>query len=214
MAILDLFSLLPGKEKLGLAALALLAIVLAVCAGVWAGYSRGFKAADNAGRAALFAERLDRAEEAVQRALQVARLEAEARARVEEADARNTELENKYLAAERDFAAKRAALTRRINEVSARARSDCRGLSAEWVREYNLALAGTDGGPLPENAGGPLPGDSAGRLPAALPRLSPGSSLTDPADILAHARDYGGQCRRYAGQVRGWQETYRAWRAQ
>lgn len=65
---------------------------------------------------------------------------------------------------------------------------------------------------LSGNARADASADASGAVSASLPRLSSGSSLTSPADILAHARDYGGQCRRYARQAAGWQDTHDAWK--
>ena len=212
--MLDLLSLLSVKDKLGLAALLLLALAVTAGSAAWAGYSHGYETALDKGHADLLAEQLNRAEEAVDRALLVARLEAQARTRLERAMEHATQLEGKLDAAEKARVAERSDLTRRIDEISARARVDCRGLYAEWVLEYNLALAGAGGEPLPGNAGAGLAAGPGRGVPRAVPRVSSRSPLTDPADVLAHARDYGAQCRRYAQQVQGWQETDRAWKAQ
>ena len=106
----------------------------------------------------------------------------------------------------------RAALVRerrsfdaRLNAVSLAAARECRGLTAEWVRLYNVALglgaagsgAGTDGKDTGA-AGTHAPPGEAGPVDAGVRR----DALATPEDILAHARDYGGYCQSLEAQIR------------
>lgn len=174
------------------------------------GYGHGFSVAKAKGAAALEAERADREREESKRALAVAGAEKTAREKLENAMHHAQDLEQRLLQAESAHAKERAEFNRRISNVAKIADATCTSLPVEWVREYNAAL-GTSDSPVPINAcSAPVDGRSGSLLPP-VSGLLPGQSLTSPADILAHARDYGTQCQRLKRQVLGWQETYHTW---
>ena len=132
-----------------------------------------------------------RAEEEKARAEAVAAAERRAHEALVAATARGEKLAPKT--AELD--AERASVNRRIRDVSEKARRDCAGLPAGWVRLYNEALYGSY-----HSAGneGSAPGgayDAPGSAGAAGARVQP-DTLATPEDVLAHVRDYGGYCRK------------------
>lgn len=190
----------------------IISLALAVLGLLWGLYSFGYERAEAIGSAALAAERLDRARTDEARALALARAEAAARQKVQEAQARADAYEQDYLAAQAALAREGANFEKRIKNAVQAALLNCAGLPPEWVLEYNKALTGTGAAPMPQDAGAPLPPDSPGAVAATGPGLS-GGPLADPADILRHARDYGQACQRYRLQVEGWQRSYKNWQA-
>lgn len=209
----ELLSIIPLPWKLAGIAVLVFCIGGAGLFGAWKGYGFGYEKAQALGNAALAREQADREQENIARALAVAEAERFAREKLESAASRADELERRLVSAETAHARERAALTRRIDHAAQAAASTCSGLPAEWVREYNAALGAGDIA-MPGYAGIPLIAGKDGTASGAVSGVSRGQSLTvlvSPADILAHARDYGAMCQRYARQVNGWQETYDSW---
>lgn len=184
----------------------LLASVFA--AGAWKGYAFGFDVAKARGDAVLHKERSDRAEEKAAYAQAIATAEREARERYERAEKHAASMEQEFKAAAKRHAVERAALTKRIADVSNQAASTCAGLPLEWVREFVFALTGSAGGT--HHAGGVVSSGAGGTVSGSVSGVLYGSALTTPADMLAFARDYGGMCQRYARQVSGWQARHAA----
>ena len=206
----ELLSLIPLPWKLAGFAVLVFCIGGAGIFGAWKGYGFGYEKAKALGDAALAREQADREQENTARALAVAEAERLAREKLKNASLRANDLERQLLAAETAYAKERAALTRRINNAAQAAASTCTGLPAEWVREYNAAL-GAGSVSVSGYAGIPLVAGKAGTVSGAVSGVSHGQSLVTPADILAHARDYGAMCQRLSRQVNGWQETYDSW---
>lgn len=207
----SLLALIPWPWRIaGIAAL-LLVVGMAAGAGVWRGYQKGYAAAKIKGEAALAEEKRDRAEENAARALAVARAEEKARRDLESAVKASAAIEANLLNVTATLAAERNTVNKRIADAAKAAAATCSGLPADWVRAYNDALLG------PDSSAGSQKADSAGAQGPArssagtVPRLPQGQSLTSPADILAHARDYGNWCRRNTAQLNGWINLSEGW---
>ena len=173
---------------------AVLVCVVIYGAGVW----RGLDVVTEEYEARIAAMNAARAEEEKARAEAVAAAERRAHEALVAATARGEKLAPKT--AELD--AERASVNRRIRDVSEKARRDCAGLPAGWVRLYNEALYGSY-----HSAGneGSAPGgayDAPGSAGAAGARVQP-DTLATPEDVLAHVRDYGGYCRKLEAGYRG-----------
>lgn len=196
----DILSLIPKSWLVSAGAALLLVIVIVGGACAWQGYEAGFDKARAEGAASLAAERRDRAEENAARALAVADAERAARVKLEQAVARSTLLDRELRATRDQLAAERKRFNQRIANAAQAAAATCTGLPAEWVRLYNDELG--SGGEPPDASGLPsLSVGASGASPGAVSRVSPDASLTTPADILAHARDYGGYCRDMKAQL-------------
>ena len=172
---------------------AVLVCVVIYGAGVW----RGLDVVTEEYEAKIAVMNAVRAEEERARAEAVAAAERQAHEALVAATARGEKLARELATKTAELDAERASVNRRIRDVSEKARRDCAGLPAGWVRLYNEALglaAGAGSGPGSESA------DPAGT--AAPPgQTGPagtgvrGDALATPEDVLAHARDYGGYCR-------------------
>ena len=170
---------------------AVLVCVVIYGAGVWRGLEGG-RDLSAAKTAAMNAGRAD-AERAGAEA--VAAAERQAHEALVAATARGEKLARELATKTAELDAERASVNRRIRDVSEKARRDCAGLPAGWVRLYNEALYGSY-----HSAGneGSAPGgayDAPGSAGAAGARVQP-DTLATPEDVLAHVRDYGGYCRK------------------
>ena len=137
----------------------------------------------------------DWAEREKARAEAVAVAERQSRERLAAATALGEKLASELAAKNAELDAERASVNRRIRDVSEKARRDCAGLPAGWVRLYNEALYGSYHSARNE---GSAPGgayDAPGSAGAAGARVQP-DTLATPEDVLAHVRDYGGYCRK------------------
>ena len=170
---------------------AVLVCVVIYGAGVW----RGLDVVTEEYEARIAAMNAARAEEERARAEAVAAAEKNARERLAAETARGEKFARELAAKTAELDVERASVNRRIRDVSEKARRDCAGLSAGWVRLYNEALYGSG-----HSAGneGSAPGgahDAPGSAGAAGARVQP-DALATPEDVLAHVRDYGGYCRK------------------
>ena len=204
-------SLVPWSWRI--AGISVLLLLLAAAAGIgaFAGYGEGYAKANALGAAALAAEKEDRQKEDTARALAVAQAEKTAREKLQQAVAKADELETRLITAQTTLATERASINKRIADAAKNTAATCAGLSADWVRTYNDALLGPGGQPGDQEAHPTLAQGAAKQSAGAVPRLSPGKSLTSPADILAHARDYGQWCRRNTSQLNGWIDLSEGW---
>ena len=145
-----------------------------------------------------------RAEEERARAEAVAAAERQAHEALVAATARGEKLARELAAKTAELDAERASVNRRIRDVSEKARRDCAGLPAGWVRLYNEAL-GLAGSYYSAGNEGSAPGGaddapgSAGTAHAGVRQ----DALATPEDVLAHVRDYGGYCRKLEAGYRG-----------
>jgi hypothetical protein len=193
-------SLLTGgtvkKVIVGLACGLLLALAVAVLA--WKCWHAGYNAADLKRRAEV-AE----LQGAHSRALAAA--ESEAHRALAAATARGNALEAEYLAARKTINRQSRELTReRIANASRPvvAADGALRVGPEWVRAYNEAIGagpGDGGHALPGTAPGPA--GAAGTAQAADAGILRGGGTVTPADILAHARDYGQRNRAMEAQL-------------
>lgn len=197
---LSIVSGLGSKWKwiaIGLGAVVLIGLLTGVAA--WKGYHAGFDRADAERRAEV-------AEIHAHHAEAIAAAERIARARLEAETARAAVIEREYLDAAQTIAAQRRAITReRIRHASldvAAVGGAC-AFGPDWVRLYNEALGCDSGHALP--AAAPGAADEAGAADAPDAGVfRGGAAVTDdvtPADILAHARDYGARCRALETQL-------------
>lgn len=178
--------------------LALLGCLVCGAAGAGVGYGFGFRQADALGAARLKGLRATHAEQALA-------AEQQARVALQQQVTRANEAERLLLADQAAHTQQVAALEGRIAHVTAQYR---RALdqapepaphcvfTVGWLRDYNTALG------VPGAATGPV----AGRHGTA-PFAAAGAdaelleSGVTPADILAHAQDYGRWARGLASQV-------------
>ena len=170
---------------------AVLVCVVIYGAGVW----RGLDVVTEEYEAKIAVMNAVRAEEERARAEAVAAAERQAHEALVAATARGEKLARELATKTAELDAERASVNRRIRDVSEKARRDCAGLPAGWVRLYNEALYGSY-----HSAGneGSAPGgayDAPGSAGAAGARVQP-DTLATPEDVLAHVRDYGGYCRK------------------
>ena len=168
-----------------------------------AGYVQGDHVTSLAYEARIASIYAAHAEQERARAEAVAAAEKNARERLATEAERGNKLAGELLSKTQQLDAERASVNRRIRDVSEKARRDCAGLSAGWVRLYNEALGLGSG----HNAGneGSAPGgahDAPGPPGAAGARVQP-DALATPEDVLAHVRDYGGYCRKLEAGYRG-----------
>jgi hypothetical protein len=184
---------------LALGAGVLLLTVLLCGLAAWKGYRAGFDRADADRRAEV-------AEIHAHHAEALAGAERIARERLDAETIRAAVIEREYLAATQTIAAQRRAITReRIRHASldvAAVGGAC-AFGPDWVRLYNEALGCDRGHALPAAASGAAGQAGAADAPDA-GVLRGGAAVTDgvtPADILAHARDYGARCRALAAQL-------------
>ncbi|WP_279029335.1 hypothetical protein [Bilophila wadsworthia] len=180
-----------------------LALLLAGLLAAWWGYAAGAHHTSERYEAELAAINAAHAEQERARAEAVAAAEKNARERLATEAERGNKLAGELLSKTQQLDAERASVNRRIRDVSEKARRDCAGLSAGWVRLYNEALGLGSG----HNAGneGSAPGgahDAPGPPGAAGARVQP-DALATPEDVLAHVRDYGGYCRKLEAGYRG-----------
>lgn len=164
-----------------------------------AGYVHGTDTAEEEGKARIAVLQAAWAEQERARAEAAAAAEKNARERLAAETVRGENLARELAAKTAELDAERASVNRRIRDVSEKARRDCSGLPAEWVRLYNEALGLAEPG-TGHSAGSKKPGavrsaDTADAAGAAFSGVQP-DALTTPEDILAHIRDYGGYCRR------------------
>ena len=182
---------------------AVLVCVVIYGAGVW----RGLDVVTEEYEAKIAAMNATRAEEERARAEAVAAAEKNARERLAAETARGEKFARELAVKTAELDAERASVNRRIRDVSEKARRDCAGLPAGWVRLYNEALYGSY-----HSAGneGSAPGgthDAPGSAGAAGARVQP-DALATPEDVLAHVRDYGLYCRRLEAGYRALTTLY------
>lgn len=141
------------------------------------------------------------AEQERARAEAVAAAERRAHEALVAATARGEKLARELAAKTAELDAERASVNRRIRDVSEKARRDCAGLPAGWVRLYNEALGLAPAAPEASApaAGIGAPAGSASATGAGV--RSGASVMVSPEDLLAHARDYGGYCRNLRAQA-------------
>ena len=172
------------------------AIPLIVCLLAFlAGYARGDYVTSRVYEARVASINAAHAEQERARAEAVAAAERRAHEALVAATARGEKLARELAAKTAELDAERASVNRRIRDVSEKARRDCAGLPAGWVRLYNEALYGSYHGAGNE---GSAPGgahDAPGPPGAAGARVQP-DALATPEDVLAHVRDYGLYCRK------------------
>lgn len=196
----SVLSLLPKSWLFACGGILLLALVAVGGFCAWQGYGAGFERAEALGQASLAAEKQDRAEENVARALAVAKAEREARQKYEEQVARNAALDSQLAEAKSVLVAERKRFNQRIADAAIAAANTCAGLPAEWVRLYNEAYGagGVDGieGGVPGGAS-----QTSGASSGSGSRLSQPEPLTSPADILSHARDMGQEYQELKAQL-------------
>ena len=125
-------------------------VALALVAGMafLAGYGRGADDARQECEARIAVMEKDRARQEQARAEAMAAAEKSARERLAAAIARGDRLALEVAQKTKELDAERASVNRRLAHVAETARRDCAGLTADWVRLYNqaLALAGTGTG--------------------------------------------------------------------
>jgi hypothetical protein len=175
-----------------------LLLAAALAFGAWKCWHAGYHAADQKRRAEV-AE----LQGAHSRALAAA--ESEARRALAAATARGNALEAEYLAARKTINRQAQELTRKRIANASRPVVTADGalrVGPEWVRAYNEAIGagpGDGGHPLPATAPGAA--GAAGAAPPADAGVLRGDGTVTPADILAHARDYGQRNRAMAAQL-------------
>ena len=172
-----------------------LALLLAGLLAAWWGYAAGTRHTSERYEAKLAAINAAHAEQERTRAEAVAAAEKNARERLAAETARSEKLARELAAKTAELDAERASINKRIRDVSEKARRDCAGLPAGWVRLYNEALYGSyhsagNEGSAPGGAHD-APG-SAGTAHAGVWQ----DALATPEDVLAHVRDFGGYCRK------------------
>ena len=172
-----------------------LALLLAGLLAAWWGYAAGTRHTSERYEAELAAINAAHAEQERTRTEAVAAAERQARERLAAETVRGEKLARELAAKTAELDAERASVNRRIRDVSEKARRDCAGLPAGWVRLYNEALYGSG-----HSAGneGSAPGgahDAPGSAGTARAGIQP-DALATPEDVLAHIRDYGGYCRK------------------
>ena len=178
--------------------LALLGCLVCGAAGGGVGYGFGYRHAEALGNAALQKERTTQAQQALA-------AEQQARIELQQQVTRANAAEAQLLADQATHAKQVTELEGRIAHVSAQYRRTPdqapepvphRVFTVGWLRDYNAALG------VP----GALAGPVASRYGTA-PFAAPGTdaelleSGVSPADILAHAQDYGRWARGLASQV-------------
>lgn len=167
----------------------------------WVAHNAGYKSAEVKGQAALAVLEARHAEEEAARWAVVAEAERKGRERLQAEQTRADALTAQLQETETTLASERRAFTKRIADATRNAPV----LTAESVRLYNEALYG----PAAGAGGGNKAGDSAsaaygaGTAPASGGRVLPEQPVT-LADLLAHARDYGGWCRTLQARERAW----------
>lgn len=176
---------------------AVLVCVVIYGAGVW----RGLDVVTEEYEAKIAVMNAVRAEEERARAEAVAAAERQAHEALVAATARGEKLARELAAKTAELDAERASVNRRIRDVSEKARRDCAGLPAGWVRLYNEALGLAPAAPEASApaAGIGAPAGSASATGAGV--RSGASVMVSPEDLLAHARDYGGYCRNLRAQA-------------
>ena len=172
---------------------AVLVCVVIYGAGVW----RGLDVVTEEYEAKIATMNATHAEQERARAEAVAAAEKNARERLAAETARGEKFARELAVKTAELDAERASVNRRIRDVSEKARRDCAGLPAGWVRLYNEALGLADSGDSAGNQGS-APGGahdapgSAGTAHAGVRQ----DALATPEDVLAHIRDFGGYCRK------------------
>lgn len=176
---------------------AVLVCVVIYGAGVW----RGLDVVTEEYEAKIAVMNAVRAEEERARAEAVAAAERQAHEALVAATARGEKLARELATKTAELDAERASVNRRIRDVSEKARRDCAGLPAGWVRLYNEALGLAPAAPEASApaAGIGAPAGSASATGAGV--RSGASVMVSPEDLLAHARDYGGYCRNLRAQA-------------
>ena len=176
---------------------AVLVCVVIYGAGVW----RGLDVVTEEYEAKIAVMNAVRAEEERARAEAVAAAERQAHEALVAATARGEKLARELATKTAELDAERASVNRRIRDVSEKARRDCAGLPAGWVRLYNEALGLAPAAPEASApaAGIGAPAGSASATDAGV--RSGASVMVSPEDLLAHARDYGGYCRNLRAQA-------------
>ena len=172
-----------------------LALLLAGLLAAWWGYAAGTRHTSERYEAKLAAINAAHAEQERTRAEAVAAAEKNARERLAAETARSEKFARELAVKTAELDAERASINKRIRDVSEKARRDCAGLPAGWVRLYNEALYGSY-----HSAGneGSAPGgahDAPGSAGTARAGIQP-DALATPEDVLAHVRDFGGYCRK------------------
>ena len=172
-----------------------LALLLAGLLAAWWGYAAGTRHTSERYEAELAAINAAHAEQERTRAEAVAAAEKNARERLAAETARSEKFARELAVKTAELDAERASINKRIRDVSEKARRDCAGLPAGWVRLYNEALYGSY-----HSAGneGSAPGgahDAPGSAGTARAGIQP-DALATPEDVLAHVRDFGGYCRK------------------
>ncbi len=169
--------------------LALLLALAVFCGGYWAGYSRA-----DAARLAEVAE-LERGY-----AEAYAEAQRQARAALEEETRRGAVISASLIEARQALLDRTKDINRRINDA-ARSAAGCT-FGPDFVELYNHALGYPGGGALPASAHPAGAGDDPAAPASAGPGILAGQPVT-PADLLAHARDYGAWARGLEAQARG-----------
>lgn len=170
-------------------------------------YSAGYGKAKAEGQAALSALEARHAEQEAARWAVAAEAERAARARLQAEQARADDLAARLAQTENTLAVERRAFTKRIADATRNAPA----LTAASVRLYNEALYGPAGAGPGGQAGNPgHAANGAGPAPAAGGRVLPEQPVT-LADLLAHARDYGGWCRNLQARERAWIDLSAGW---
>ena len=172
-----------------------LALLLAGLLAAWWGYAAGTRHTSERYEAKLAAINAAHAEQERTRAEAVAAPEKNARERLAAETARSEKFARELAVKTAELDAERASINKRIRDVSEKARRDCAGLPAGWVRLYNEALYGSyhsagNEGSAPGGAHD-APG-SAGTAHAGVWQ----DALATPEDVLAHVQDFGGYCRK------------------
>lgn len=196
--------MIAGWLKYAAMALAAFALVLVVN-GI---YRAGYATAEAKGNAALAALEKTHAEENVALWAQYAAREREARVRLQEEQARADSLTDQLQRTETALATERRDFTRRIANAT---RGNNSALSAEYVGLYNEALYGPAGAGRTDKAGS---ASSAAHSAGTTAPVGSGVLPHEPvtlADLLAHARDYGGWCRTLEAREHTWAELSAGW---
>ncbi len=179
----------------------LLAILAACLCCMAFGYARGFGAAEARGRV-LLAEQSEACARGRQAQAEAsAEAERALRQRLEAEAARMSALAGELSETRSRLDSERQAFNRRMARVAKDASNHCPGLPDGWVRLYNQALGLASGSHSPSSAAPGADEASHGSFTAGSGVRPDTSPLASPADLLAHARDYGGYCRSLRAQA-------------
>lgn len=168
-------------------------VALAICGGgYWAGYSR----ADSARVAEVATIRAEHAQ-----ALAIA--EQQALERLEEETAKANALAARAQETKTQIVVQTRTITKRI-PYAAQSAAGC-SFGPDFVQLYNAALGYSGGAAVSQGSGAAGADSSGGPAPAPGTELLPDKPVTPPvtpADLLAHARDYGAWARTLEAQLK------------